>query len=510
MPGNDLTRRSLLALMAGAGAASAADPRGSVAAVLRGEVPATGGRAVGSADTPQLFTIGIGSLRAGVRTIKAPTRFDLAGLAWSGPLAPRIEIRTMRADGRWGGWAQAAAAAHQPTGAEADQRHGDLIGEPVWVGDSEVVQLRLDQAVEGLALHIVDAGAVPGQVAHRAAAVASLPLASPVLHAGPGQPPILARRAWAGGSCPPSVAPEYGDVQLGFVHHTENPNGYSAAEVPAMLRAIYVFHRYVRGWHDIGYNFVVDLFGRIFEARAGGIDEPVLGAQAGGYNGVSTGVAVLGDFQEVRISNGAKQALQKLLAWKLSLHGVPVQGHVRVRVDPAGAVFSRFPADALVTLPRVAGHRDADTTDCPGNVLYRELPAIRRGIARLAGTPAKATIELASPSLLAGQITQLGGNPVPGAAIEVQRRSVSDRGQVVQEQTLASVVTDAEGNWSLPAVVDHPQALHPRYRGHGKKRRALPEPITALRALYPGADGVGATVSAPLEIRGDVRVGADA
>ena len=81
---------------------------------------------------------------------------------------------------------------------------------------------------------------------------------------------------------------------MAFVHHTENPNGYSAGEVPAMLRAIYAFHRYVNGWNDIGYNFVIDLYGRIFEARAGGIDEPVVGAHAGGYNLVSTGVAVLG------------------------------------------------------------------------------------------------------------------------------------------------------------------------------------------------------------------------
>jgi hypothetical protein len=95
---------------------------------------------------------------------------------------------------------------------------------------------------------------------------------------------------------------------MAFVHHTENPNGYVPAEVPAMLLAIYVFHRYVRGWDDIGYNFVVDLFGRIYEARAGGIDEPVVGAQAGGYNEVSTGIAVLGSFSSVPISAPAPSA----------------------------------------------------------------------------------------------------------------------------------------------------------------------------------------------------------
>ena len=110
---------------------------------------------------------------------------------------------------------------------------------------------------------------------------------------------------------------------MAFVHHTENPNGYLPGEVPAMLRAIFVFHRDVRGWNDIGYNFVIDAFGRIFEARAGGIDEPVVGAQAGGYNLVSTGVAVLGSFTSQPISAPARSALQRLLAWKLALHGVP-------------------------------------------------------------------------------------------------------------------------------------------------------------------------------------------
>src|SRR5262249_12855258 len=140
--------------------------------------------------------------------------------------------------------------------------------------------------------------------------------------------------------------------------------------------AIFLFHRDVRGWNDIGYNFVVDLFGRIFEARAGGIDEPVVGAQAGGYNLVSTGVAVLGDFTGSPMSARAAGALARRLAWKLSLHGTPAPGRVTVHVDPAGAGFSRFPAGAPVSLPRVAGHRDGDSTDCPGDALYAQLPIL--------------------------------------------------------------------------------------------------------------------------------------
>ena len=92
------------------------------------------------------------------------------------------------------------------------------------------------------------------------------------------------------------------------------------------------------------------------------------------YNMVSTGIAVLGSFMATPISSAARGALEALLGWKLSLHGIPAHGSVTVRVNLAGAFYSRYPANARVSLPRVAGHRDGDSTDCPGNVLYGELP----------------------------------------------------------------------------------------------------------------------------------------
>jgi hypothetical protein len=310
------------------------------------------------------------------------------------------------------------------------------------------------------------------------------------------------------------VAPAYGAVELAFVHHTENPNGYGAGEVPAMLRAIYAFHRYVNGWDDIGYNFVVDRFGRIFEARAGGIDEPVVGAQAGGYNLASTGVAVLGSFMSAPISAPARAALRRLLAWKLALHGVPATGRVTVRVNPAGASYSRFPANAQVSLPRIAGHRDADSTDCPGNVLYAGLPAIRARVRRLAGRPARLTLALApaapSPQApaappqapgatpqgaaappeagaqggpLVGTLAYLDGTPIGGASVLVQARSVSAKGLNVQESTIAQPLTDGEGRFAVAG-----QFL------------AAGGTTTWLRALWTGAGGSGATVSEPLRV----------
>jgi hypothetical protein len=330
---------------------------------------------------------------------------------------------------------------------------------------------------------------------HTAGALTTIPQTLPT---GPGQPAIVAREAWALGKCPPAVAPEYGTVKLGFVHHTENPNGYEAGAVPAMLRAIYQFHRYGRGWNDIGYNFVLDRFGRIFEGRAGGFDAAVVGAHAGGYNYCSTGVAVLGEYGAVDISAAARAALAHLLAWKLSLHGTPPLGRVTVRVNPAGAVYSRFPANAHVSLPRVAGHRDADSTECPGNALYGELGGVRQGAAGLAGGHAAlaslllvqgtGTTGAGTPGAVAelrGSLTQLNGTPIAGAPIEVQARTVARRGELVRQKTLATTQTAATGEWSLP--------LAPA-TAEGKGQW--------LRALCPGAPGVPAAVSDPLQLPG--------
>jgi hypothetical protein len=503
MSARGITRRSLLSAGAGVVAGSVMRPGGAIATLL-GPPPAA------------LASQWVGSVPAAGRTIALARSADLIAVQWQAPAAARIELRFRSGGGGWSGWVSAAGCCGGPipAGAPAD----GLIGAPLWTGGTTTVQLRAGQGLSGVRLRLVDVSG--GMGASREARVmaslasASLPAAAPVLNAGPGQPPIIARRAWAQGMARPRVVPGYGAVRMAFVHHTENPNGYARAEVPAMLRAIYAFHRYVNGWNDIGYNFVVDRFGRIFEARAGGIDEPVVGAHAGGYNLVSTGVAVLGSFMGAPISPAARRSVERLLAWKLSLHGVPPAGRVTVRVNPAGAVYSRFPAGAHVSLPRIAGHRDADSTDCPGNVLYGELPGLRPRVRRLSARAARAKLVLAPPApvappaagappspppptvtpppppagtggesrTLAGTLQRLDGTPLAGARIMLQARTASRRGELVQERTIGEALTDAQGRWSLAVT------LVPAAKG------------SSLRALCAGSGASGATVSEPLDL----------
>ncbi len=498
MSARRLTRRSLLASTAGALAGAVGRPGVVLAALAGPPRPVLEERWLGRLG-PAGTTVGLGRVA------------DLLGVEWQTPAQANVELRFRGADGSWSEWVSAGERGHGPEAPFAGGRH---VGDPVWTGGTTTVQLRAGRTLSGVRLHLVD---VSGGVGARGragalASTAALALAMPVLRAGAGQPPIIARQAWAQGISPPAVAPQYGAVRMGFVHHTDNPNGYGAAEVPAMLRAIYAFHRYVNGWNDIGYNFVIDLYGRIFEARAGGIDEPVVGAHAGGYNLVSSGVAVLGTFTGVPISPAARSALEELLAWKLSLHGIPSWGRVVVKVNPAGASYSKYPADARVGLPRIAGHRDADTTDCPGNVLYGELPAIRAGVQRMAPNPTRATLALltlastpgAAPTpatpepvgpsgtgapptgpaqALAGALELLDGTPLAGAPMLIQARTVSRRGEVVNEQTLAETTTDSAGKWALDATPISPV-------GGGMW----------LRALCPGGPGFGAGVSDPLHL----------
>ena len=363
-------------------------------------------------------------------------------MEWAGPRDARIELRALAAGRSWTHWGLASSTGHDP-----DHHTDGLFGEPLWTGPADQVQLRADRPVHGVRLHFV----APPTPRPGARTAADFPLARPVLAAGPGQPPILARDGWAQGQAPPAHDPVYATIKLAFVHHTVNPNGYSAAAVPSLLLGIFQYHRYVRGYWDIAYNFLIDLYGRVWEGRAGGIDAPVLGAHAGGYNAESTGVAVLGDFMNTVPSPAAIGALERLLAWKLSLHGLPTHGKVTVVVDPSGASFTPFAPAAHVSLPRVAGHRDGDSTDCPGNAFYAQLPSIRPRVDALAGTPARVTLELpAGATAIAGRPVEVSGRLEPvgssgglaGAPVEVQRLRGGRR------LTLGGATTGPDGSWS--------------------------------------------------------------
>ena len=142
------------------------------------------------------------------------------------------------------------------------------------------------------------------------------------------KPEIYSRAQWgANENLRDKGSLRYFEVHAGFVHHTVNANDYTRAEVPGILRSIYAYHTQSRGWSDVGYNFLVDRFGRIWEGRAGGVDRPVVGAHTLGYNDYAFAMSAIGNFETVQPKPAMLQAYGALMAWKLSLHGVDAVLH---------------------------------------------------------------------------------------------------------------------------------------------------------------------------------------
>ena len=189
--------------------------------------------------------------------------------------------------------------------------------------------------------------------------------------AATAKPTIYTRAQWGANESLMNWGPSYAKINVAFIHHTHGSNNYTADQVPGIIRGIYAYHAQTLGWGDIGYNFLIDRFGRIWEGRYGGMDKPVIGGQVYNYNAVSTGVSALGTFTSAAVPQPMTDAFKRILAWKLSVAGIPATGTSPVAA-PSGA-----------HIQRISGHRDVGGTTCPGDSLYAKLPEIRAGAAAI-------------------------------------------------------------------------------------------------------------------------------
>jgi hypothetical protein len=289
--------------------------------------------------------------------------FRVAAFTWDGrPSQSALLFRAHdRRTGEWSEWFELHDDQHGPdlAGPEAGTaRRGTDV---VIVGESDAVEVRVetldDELPADLYLELIDPGYSPAD-----ASVDMLPPGSAA--ASTPDFTIRTRAQWgADESIRDQSEPDYGSVRGAFVHHTAGSNSYTASDVPGIIRAIYTYHVNGRGWRDIGYNFLVDKFGRAWEGRYGGMTAAVVGAHVAGYNSYSTGASVLGTYTSKTPESAVLSALQQLIAWKFGIHGVNMYGSVA------------YPG--LKTLPTIAGHRDGGSTECPGTELYDRLSALR-------------------------------------------------------------------------------------------------------------------------------------
>jgi hypothetical protein len=378
--------------------------------------------------------------------VAAPRPFNLVGLHWRGSATPDVEIRVRRGI-RWSRWEDLGV--HGPGGSD-----------PAWVGRARSVQYRLSRRVRGLRLHFVSV-AKPRKRAH-----ASQTVDTPF--------PYVSRADWGASQCPPRTAPSYGEVKAVTVHHTVSLNDYTPAEAPQVVLAICRYHRNSNGWNDIGYNALVDRFGTIYEGRAGGLDQAVIGAQAQGFNSQTAGVANIGDYTSVAASDEALSATADYIRWKLGVHGQPLSGPVTL--TSAGGPESRYGAGARVTVDRVLGHRDVGKTACPGDALYPQLDDIRRRV--LSGTglttfSARVSAALADYNADYGELVPVtgtlagpDGNPLAGQSVEVQVNSDN------AWRTSRRVTTAADGAFATDLKPAKRMYVRVRYPGSADLRAA--------------------------------------
>lgn len=313
-----------------------------------------------------------------------------------------VQVRTKTGQ-TWSEWTDAAYHdEHGPDTGTDEAAHANRPGtDAVIVGDVDEVQMRAEtadgQAPADLKLAVIDPGVTPVKKETAAIDTAKLPASdrdatssAPVSStAGLGgtseaaalgdgaaadldpvamkispKPYIFSRAQWgANENLRDKSSLRYGTVKTGFIHHTVNANNYTEAQVPALLRGIYAYHTQSRGWSDIGYNYLVDRFGRIWEGRYGGVDRAVVGAHTLGFNEYAFAMSAIGNFDTAQPPQVVLDAYAKLFAWKLSLYNI--------RADATRLyVKDRY-------LQAINGHRDVGKTACPGKYLYAKIPSVR-------------------------------------------------------------------------------------------------------------------------------------
>jgi hypothetical protein len=290
----------------------------------------------------------------------APLRFNLVGLHWRG--SGDVWFRTA-GSGRWSAWRPARPEAEDRPDSgspEADAARGWKLGNPYWTGPARRIQYRLAGRITSLRAHFLWSPVRPLSSGRRL----------PAETAQPPSPAIVNRAEWGADESIVRGGPAYADrLAFSVVHHTAGSVPSSPSQSAAVVRGIQAYHVRSNGWDDIGYNFLVDPFGRVFEGRAGGVTRNVVGAHAQGFNTGSVGVALLGTYESATATAQARSALIALIAWRLDVAHVDPAS--RVRWTSGGS--PKYPAGTPVTLDAVSGHRDVGATSCPGSALYAQL-----------------------------------------------------------------------------------------------------------------------------------------
>jgi hypothetical protein len=324
--------------------------------------------------------------------------FPFTGLGFSGPgEAPTVRWRVLDGDGIWSEWAEVESLdpddGPDPGTTEAAQAV-DLerrwVSDALWVGEATHLQVEVEGAsLNDFDVTVMDSAGLSESVFRRISRhVGSLGTAAPA-EASPLGPRIRTRAEWGvdESAAWKSGSPSYAPPKFSVLHHTATTNDYSVAQAPQQIRNMYYWHVNANKWSDIGYNFIIDKYGTIWEGRRGGVDRGVIGAHSGGWNTGSFGVAIMGNNNTMAPTPQSTKALTDLLSWKFDIHHINPSTSMRATANSQ-------------SIPTLVGHRNirgsynanpGTTTDCPGQLLYTQMSKIRQdvasGVSEFAGAP---------------------------------------------------------------------------------------------------------------------------
>ncbi len=289
----------------------------------------------------------------------------LVGLRFEDEGVGRAHIRVAKG-GEWDPWEEVGLVDEGPDpGTAEDARAEKLVTDPVWVGRVDHIQVMVESHGEpDISLEAVTIAGDDG--------LAWEPDNVPGAALAAAKPDVITRAQWdPNNQCSPRKSATINDgLDMAVIHHTASSNGYTKGQAAGIVLAICQYHRNSLGWNDVGYNMLVDRFGRSYEGRAGGLERVVQGAHALGWNKGSFGISVIGCFHyscsgDNVVPQAALDAVDRAVAWKFAHHGVDPQGTV-TRTSTGGG-SNRFSAGQTVTLPTIIGHLDVGYTACPGS-----------------------------------------------------------------------------------------------------------------------------------------------
>jgi hypothetical protein len=367
--------------------------------------------------------------------------FTMIALTWNGHIDPTAQFRVrVREAGQWSTWTSLGVSEDFSTESASSTQAGT---DPLLTAQADAISVKMLSKSGKLpsGLRIVTADAVPTA---RDAEAISIPSRSRSAVAVPQQvvstrgalvarPQFVTRTAWGADESLRTDDPVIASgIVAGFIHHTATTNRYSASQGPAQMRNLYAYFTGTLGYRDMGYSFLVDKYGNVYEGRSGcprdpalaascdGPSQPAVGGHTSGLNTRTFAVSVIGNYHVAKPTpaqaNLIVNALAKTFAWKFAPYGVDPLGTVTMVAGKDNKGSARFPEGTSINIATISGHRDVGQTVCPGKYLYPYLPLVRQRVAALL-TPSITGVTSSTESLLATDATPITlGMTVPAAS----------------------------------------------------------------------------------------------